>query len=148
MKLICVGKLKEKYWVDAVNEYSKRLGGFTKWEIFEVKEYNDRGTQNLALEGAEIISRIQKNDYVITLELDGLQLDSIQLSDKINSLLGFESIVFVIGGSLGLSPEVKSRSNLSLSFSKLTFPHQMMRVIVCEQIYRAFTILKNKEYHK
>lgn len=151
IKVICVGKIKEDYLAKATIEYLKRLSAFTKIQIVEVKEYNNKTIQeNLNLEGAAILDKINKDDYVITLEILGREIDSIALSKLITDTLNYQStnIDFVIGGSNGLSNQVKERSNYQLSFSKLTFPHQLMRVILLEQIYRSFTIINNKEYHK
>lgn len=155
--IIAVGKLKEKYWTDAVKEYSKRLGSYCTLNIIELKESplraNPSAADELAVkvaEGADILSKIKPTDYVITLEIKGKGLSSEQLADKIEDLgiNGRSSIVFVIGGSLGLSPEVSKRSDFKLSFSAMTFPHQMMRVILLEQIYRSFKIIRNEAYHK
>ncbi len=155
--VIAVGKLKEKYWTDAVKEYSKRLGSYCTLNIIELKESplraNPSAADELAVkvaEGNDILSRIKPSDFVITLEIKGKGLSSEQLADKIEDLAinGRSSIVFVIGGSLGLSPEVSKRSDFKLSFSAMTFPHQMMRVILLEQIYRSFKIIRNESYHK
>lgn len=155
--VIAIGKLKEKYWVDAIKEYSKRLGGYCSLNIIELKESPLRANPSAAdeqavknAEGADILSRIKPTDFVITLEIKGKALSSEQLADKIENLAinGRSSIVFVIGGSLGLSQEVSKRADFKLSFSAMTFPHQMMRVILLEQIYRAFKIIRNEAYHK
>lgn len=155
--VIAIGKLKEKYWTDAVKEYSKRLGSYCSLNIMELKESplraNPSAADELAVkvaEGTDILSKIKPSDFVITLEIKGKGLSSEQLADKIEDLAinGRSSIVFVIGGSLGLSPEVSKRSDFKLSFSAMTFPHQMMRVILLEQIYRSFKIIRNEAYHK
>lgn len=155
--ILCVGKLKEKYWTDACAEYSKRLGAYCNIKIDEVREArlsdNAGAAEERAVieaEGQELLKRIKKDDYVITLEIKGKELDSEQLAAKLNTLTieGKSSIVYVIGGSLGLSAAVSERSNFKLSFSKMTFPHQMMRVILLEQTYRAFKINRNEKYHK
>ena len=155
--VIAIGKLKEKYWTDAVKEYSKRLGSYCSLNIIELKESplraNPSAADELAVkvaEGTDILSKIKPSDFVITLEIKGKGLSSEQLADKIEDLAinGKSSIVFVIGGSLGLSPEVSKRSDFKLSFSAMTFPHQMMRVILLEQIYRSFKIIRNEAYHK
>lgn len=155
--VIAIGKLKEKYWTDAVKEYSKRLGGYCNLNIIELKESPLRANPSAAdeeavkvAEGNDILSRIKPTDFVITLEIKGKGLSSEQLADKIEDLAinGKSSIVFIIGGSLGLSQEVSKRSNFKLSFSAMTFPHQMMRVILLEQIYRSFKIIRNEAYHK
>lgn len=155
--VIAIGKLKEKYWTDAIKEYSKRLGSYCTLQIIELKESLLRNNASAAdeeavkrAEGEEILGRIKKGDYVITLEIKGKGLTSEQLADKIEQLGidGRSSIVFVIGGSLGLSPEVSKRADFKLSFSAMTFPHQMMRVILLEQIYRSFKIIRHEAYHK
>ncbi|MBR1993088.1 MAG: 23S rRNA (pseudouridine(1915)-N(3))-methyltransferase RlmH [Firmicutes bacterium] len=155
--VIAIGKLKEKYWTDAVKEYSKRLGGYCNLNIIELKESLLRANPSAAdeeavkvAEGTDILSRIKPTDFVITLEIKGKGLSSEQLADKIEDLAigGKSNIVFVIGGSLGLSAEVSKRSNFKLSFSAMTFPHQMMRVILLEQVYRSFKIIRHEAYHK
>ena len=155
--VIAIGKLKEKYWTDAVKEYSKRLGGYCNLNIIELKESPLRANPSAAdgeavkvAEGNDILNRIKPTDFVITLEIKGKGLSSEQLADKIEDLAinGKSSIVFVIGGSLGLSAEVSKRSNFKLSFSAMTFPHQMMRVILLEQVYRSFKIIRHEAYHK
>jgi len=157
ISIICVGKLKEKYWSDAVVEYSKRLRSYCSLDIIELKEARlpDKAgpAEELAVkvaEGEEILKKIKDNTYVITLEVKGKMLSSEKLADKIENLGidGVSNIAFVIGGSLGLSAEVSKRANFKLSFSEMTFPHQMMRVILLEQIYRSFKIIKNETYHK
>lgn len=157
LNIIAIGKLKEKYWVDAVKEYSKRLGSYCTLNITELKESPLRANPSPAdeeavkkAEGADILSRIKSSDYVITLEIKGNGLSSEQLASKIDDLgiNGKSSIVFVIGGSLGLSAEVSRRADFKLSFSSMTFPHQMMRVILLEQIYRSFKIIRHEAYHK
>lgn len=155
--ILTVGKLKERYWTDAVKEYSKRLGGYCNLNIVELKESLLRNNPSAAdeevaknREGEEILAKIKKSDFVITLEINGKSLSSTELAEKIEVLgiNGKSSIIFVIGGSLGLSKEVSLRSDFKLSFSAMTFPHQMMRVILLEQIYRSFKIIKNEVYHK
>lgn len=147
IKVICVGKLKEKYWRESVNEYKKRLTSYCKLEILELKE---SPIENVKDEGKLILSKINKDDFVITLEILGKELTSEELSLKIENLeiQGKSKIVFVIGGSCGLDDEVIKRSDFALSFSKMTFPHQMMRVFLLEQIYRSYKIMKNEKYHK
>ena len=157
IRIIAVGKLKEKYWRDAVAEYSKRLGAYCSLEIIELKESPLRANPSPAdeeavkkAEGEEILRHLGKGDYVMTLEIKGKSLSSEQLASKIANLAldGKSSITFVIGGSLGLSPDVSRRADFKLSFSAMTFPHQMMRVILLEQIYRSFKINRNETYHK
>lgn len=157
ISVICVGKLKEKYWTQAVAEYAKRLSGYCSLDIVELKEARlpDRAgpAEEQAVkdaEGAEILKRLRDNMYVITLEVKGKELSSEKLAEKIDSLAvgGRSNIAFVIGGSLGLSEEVSKRSDFRLSFSQMTFPHQMMRVILLEQVYRSFKIIRHETYHK
>lgn len=157
IQIICVGKLKEKYWQDACAEYMKRLGRYCNIEIVELKESrlpenaSPADEENVKREeGASILKAIKDGTYVITLEILGKMLDSPQLAEKMDELAlgGKSNIAFVIGGSLGLSAEVSKRSDYKLSFSKMTFPHQMMRVILLEQIYRSFKINRHETYHK
>ena len=147
IKIICVGKIKEQYLRSEISEYEKRLKKFTKLEIIEV---NDESNGNiLEKEKNHIIRYINDHDYVVTLEIDGNMIDSVELSKKIDqTLINFSNITFVIGGSYGLSDEIKKRSNYKLSFSKMTFPHQLFRVLLLEQIYRSFKIINNESYHK
>ena len=150
MKIVCVGKIKEYFYKEAIKEYLKRLSKYTNLELIEVNDY-DLNNKNLTLikEGEDILKIINDKDYVITLENDGKELSSIELSDKLKDTLIINSnIVFIIGGSYGLSDKVKQRSNYKLSFSKLTFPHQLFRIILLEQIYRSFKIISNESYHK
>ncbi|MCQ4636884.1 23S rRNA (pseudouridine(1915)-N(3))-methyltransferase RlmH [Anaerovorax odorimutans] len=157
ISVICIGKLKERYWTEAVAEYSKRLGKYCRLTIEELKEARlpDRASEaeeNAVKkeEGEAILGRIKKNDYVITLEIRGKTLTSEELAEQIGQVSGggWGRVVFIIGGSLGLSGEVSRRADYKLSFSQMTFPHQMMRVILLEQVYRSFKILKNEPYHK
>ena len=151
LKIVCVGKIKEKYLTDAFSEYEKRISVFQNLKVVELKESNNKDLKhNIEEEGNSILNAINQDEYVITLEILGQMLDSVELSNKISKLqtYGKSNITFVIGGSYGLSESVKKRSDYALSFSKMTFPHQLMRVILIEQIYRAFTIINNKEYHK
>ena len=155
--VICVGKIKEKFYREAVCEYSKRLSKFCKLIIIEVDD--EEAGQNLSpvqesnikdKEGERILKKIPSNSYVFTLEIEGKKYDSVSFSKNLNDLCikGQSSICFIIGGSLGLSDKVKEISNAKLSFSDMTFPHQLMRVILLEQIYRAFKIINNEPYHK
>ncbi|MCI9074237.1 MAG: 23S rRNA (pseudouridine(1915)-N(3))-methyltransferase RlmH [Dorea sp.] len=155
--LIAVGKIKEKYIRDAVAEYSKRLSRYCRLEILETadeKTPEDAGRAEeksiREKEGKRILKLIREDAYVITLEIEGRMPDSIELADKIEKLgiRGVSHIIFIIGGSIGLSEEVRARSDYALSFSKLTFPHQLMRVILLEQIYRSFRIIQGEPYHK
>jgi len=147
IKVICVGKIKEKFFKEAIKEYEKRLSKYTKLEIIEV---NDEANGNiLDKEKNNIFKYVNEKDYVITLEIEGKMLNSIELSDKINQTLIINSnIVFIIGGSYGLHDDIKKRSNYKLSFSKLTFPHQLFRIFLLEQIYRSFKIINNESYNK
>lgn len=148
MKIICVGKVKEKFFVDAINEYSKRISKYTKLEILEI---SDESNESIAMkkEGEKILSKIKDNDYVVTLEIEGNSLTSLEFAKKIdNNFNSNKNLTFVIGGSYGLDESVKSRSDYKLSFSKFTFPHQLFRVILLEQIYRAYKINNNENYHK
>lgn len=148
MKIICVGKVKEKFFVDAINEYSKRISKYTKLEIVEIA---DEANADIAMkkEGEKILSKIKENDYVVTLEIEGNSLTSLEFAKKIdNNFNSNKNLTFVIGGSYGLDESVKSRSDYKLSFSKFTFPHQLFRVILLEQIYRAYKINNNENYHK
>ena len=150
--LITVGKIKEKYLKDAIAEYSKRLGRYCKLEIVEVA---DEKTPDHASETVENAIRDKEgehilNSYVITLEIRGKMLTSEELSEKVDTLgvQGISHIIFIIGGSIGLGKEVLKRSDYALSFSKMTFPHQLMRVILLEQIYRSYRIINHEPYHK
>lgn len=155
--VITVGKIKEKYLRDAIAEYSKRLSKYCKLEILEVAD--EKTPENASetveegirqKEGERILKHIKEDAYVITLEIGGKMLDSVEFSRKIKTLgiQGKSHICFVIGGSIGLSQEVLKRSDYGLSFSKMTFPHQLMRVILLEQIYRSYRIMSNEPYHK
>lgn len=155
--VICIGKLKEKYWVDAIAEYSKRMSKYCNLDIIELKETRLPDKSSKALEeavkeseGKAILKQIKNDMYVITLEILGKNISSEDLASKIEelSLQGKSNIAFIIGGSLGLSQEVSQRSDFKLSFSKMTFPHQMMRVVLLEQVYRSFKIIKKETYHK
>ena len=155
--VICVGKIKEKFFKEAVSEYSKRLSKFCKLNIIEVDD--EEAEQNLSRaletiikekEGERILKKIPSSAYVITLEIEGKKYDSLSFSKNIENLCikGYSNICFIIGGSLGLSDSVKKISNEKLSFSDMTFPHQLMRVVLLEQIYRSFKIINNEPYHK
>ena len=142
--ILCVGKLKEKYWTEAAAEYRKRLSRYCTITVEELKEENPEA------EGQNILKRLKKDTLVITLEIHGKALSSEELSSKLQELAleGKSDITFVIGGSDGLSEEVSRRSDLKLSFSRMTFPHQMIRIFLLEQIYRSFKIMKGETYHK
>lgn len=143
IKIICIGKIKENYLKEAINDYEKRISKYSKLEIIELKDIN------IDKEKDEILKYINNKDYVIVLDILGNILDSNQLSKKIDEILITNpNITFIIGGSEGLHNDIKEISNYCLSFSKLTFPHQLFRVILLEQIYRSFKILNNETYHK
>lgn len=143
IKIICVGKIKEAFYRDAVAEYMKRLSKYHKVEIIELND------SNISAEKELIMKKIGSKDYVITLEIEGHEISSVELANMLDKTLMINSnITFVIGGSDGLDNEVKARANYKLSFSKMTFPHQLFRVILLEQIYRAFKIMNNETYHK
>lgn len=151
IKIICIGKLKETFLVDGINEYKKRIEGFQKLQILELKEYNTSDiSKNIENEGFEILEKVNSDEHIITLEILGKKLDSITFSRYLENQFtyGTSKITFIIGGFNGLSEEVKKRSNFRLSFSDMTFPHQLMRLILMEQLYRALTIIHHKEYHK
>lgn len=150
IKIITVGKLKEKYLRDAVEEYLKRLTKYTKVELIEVEDSKiDDMKQALLEEKNNILKHVNPKDYIITLELDGKQLTSPEFADKIDkTFISNSDITFIIGGSYGMHEEVKAKSNFRLSFSKMTFPHQLFRIILLEQIFRSYKILNNEKYHK
>ena len=150
IKIVCIGKIKEKFFTDAIEEYKKRISKYTKLEIIELSDF-DNPNKEIVLEKEKelILKNINSKDYIITLEIEGNMLNSIEFKDKIDkTLLQYSNITFVIGGSYGLSSEIKNLSNYKLSFSKMTFPHQLFRVILLEQIYRSYKILNNESYHK
>ena len=150
IKIITVGSIKEKYLKDAIEEYSKRLSKYTNLEIIEVKDEGLVEPKKAIYQEAEkILKHIGEKDYIITLEIDGKELNSIELADKINKISQEAStITFIIGGSYGLTEIIKNKSKFHLSFSKMTFPHQLFRVLLLEQIYRAYKINNNESYHK
>ncbi|WP_024615862.1 23S rRNA (pseudouridine(1915)-N(3))-methyltransferase RlmH [Clostridium sp. Ade.TY] len=155
--LVTVGKLKEKYLKQAIDEYSKRLGRYCKLDIIELPDEKtpDNASEKEELqikekEGRLILSKIKDTSYVVAMDLQGKEITSEQFSSFIErcGVTGNSNIVFVIGGSLGLSDEVRRRADYKLCFSKMTFPHQLFRVMLLEQVYRAFRIMKNEPYHK
>lgn len=155
--IIAVGKLKEKYLKDACNEYLKRLSAYSKVNIVEIQEErcSDNPSQNeieiiKQKEGERIISKIPKGSFIVPMCIEGTEMSSVEFSKRIEkaTLSGFGELTFIIGGSFGLSDDVKSLGNLKLSFGKITLPHQLMRVILLEQVYRAFSISNNSKYHK
>lgn len=155
--VLCVGKIKEKFYTAAVDEYVKRLSRYSKVEIAEVQDEktvegaSEKEEERVRdIEGRRLLSRISDGAYVIALAIEGESMSSVKLAARLEALAasGASHMVFVIGGSLGLSSEVMKRSDMQLSFSKLTFPHQLMRVILLEQIYRSFRIIRGEPYHK
>jgi len=157
IKLISVGKLKEKYLLEGVNEYTKRLSRFTKLTQIEISdERAPESLSNLQMmqikqkEGERILNKVKENEYIFALAINGKQYSSIKLAQKINLLgvNGKSNLTFIIGGSLGLSEEVLKHSHEQISFSSFTFPHQLMRLILVEQIYRSFMINSGSTYHK
>ena len=155
--ILCVGKIKEKFYRDALDEYIKRLGKYCKFEIVEVQDEKTPDRAGEALEdqikqkeAERILAKLKPDTFVCTLEIQGQQMSSPELADYLNQLgiRGKSSITFIIGGSLGLHQSVLARSDHAISFSKMTFPHQLMRVILCEQIYRAYRIINHEPYHK
>ena len=157
IKIVTVGKLKEKYLKDGIAEYTKRLGRFTKLEMIELPDEKtpDRASdlehqQILEKEGDRILAKVGDREYVIALAIEGEQFPSEKFSKTIEEVTvrGYSEITFLIGGSLGLSPAVKKRANLLMSFGKLTLPHQLMKLVLIEQIYRAFMIQQGSPYHK
>ncbi len=157
IKIICVGKLKEKYLEEGVKEYLKRLSAYCDVEVIEVGD--ERIPENPSLaeemivkskEGRRILDKVKQDDYMILLDVQGKEVDSIQFAESIEDCMlhSKSTIDFVIGGSLGHGEDVLTRANKRISFSKMTFPHQLMRVILAEQIYRAFKIIRKETYHK
>lgn len=150
IKIITIGTIKEKYLKDAISDYSKRLTKYTKLEIIELKEIvTDDLNKNLQQEEILILKNIGPKDYVVLLDIKGTQLTSEELSEKINSAFIYNSnITFIIGSSNGVTDDIRKKADLRLSFSKMTFPHQLFRVMLLEQIYRSFKINNNESYHK
>lgn len=150
IKILCVGKIKEHFFKDAIDEYIKRLSKYTKIEVIECRDFSDMPINDILLrEKQELEKYINNKDYIITLEIEGTQLSSMELAKKIDSIYSnYPNITFIIGGSYGLHDDIKKVSNYKLSFSKLTFPHQLFRIILLEQLYRSYKINKNESYHK
>ncbi len=157
ISIVCVGKIKEKFYVDAIREYVKRLGKYCDLKIIEVKD--EKAPENMSeameeqvkeKEGDRILKSLRDDMHVIALAIDGKQLSSEELAEKIDrsGINGISHIAFIIGGSLGLSDAVLNRADFKLSFSKMTFPHQLMRVVLLEQVYRGFRIIRGEPYHK
>lgn len=157
IRLLCVGKIKESFFRDALAEYGKRLGRFVKWEVVELPDEKipDRPSEKECLrvketEGEKILAKIGAGDYLIAMCIEGKAKSSEELADLLSTCAtsGKSTVTFLIGGSLGLSDAVKRRADLRLSVSPMTFPHQLFRVMLAEQIYRAFKIIHNESYHK
>ena len=157
IKIVTVGKLKEKYLKDGIAEYSKRISRFAKLEMIELADEKtpDKASEIenqkiLETEGARILSKVGERDFVLVLAIEGKTFSSEEFSKQSEeaSIKGYSTLTFIIGGSLGLAPSVKNRANLSVSFGRLTLPHQLMRLVLVEQIYRAFTIQQGSPYHK
>ena len=157
ISILCVGKIKEDFYRKAIAEYTKRLSRYCKLEIIEVADEKTPDSASEAVElqikekeGERLLKHIKEDTYVIALAIDGKMLDSVQLSKSVEQLglTGKSNVAFVIGGSLGLADAVLKRANEKLSFSKMTFPHQLMRVILLEQVYRGYRIMHNEPYHK
>ena len=157
IKIVTVGKLKEKYLKDGIAEYSKRISRFAKLEMIELADEKtpDKASEIenqkiLETEGARILSKIGERDFVLVLAIEGKTFSSEEFSKQLEEayIKGYSTLTFIIGGSLGLAPSVKNRANLSVSFGRLTLPHQLMRLVLVEQIYRAFTIQQGSPYHK
>ena len=157
IKIVTVGKLKEKYLKDGIAEYSKRISRFAKLEMIELADEKtpDKASEIenqkiLETEGARILSKVGERDFVLVLAIEGKTFSSEEFSKQLEeaSIKGYSTLTFIIGGSVGLAPGVKNRANLSVSFGRLTLPHQLMRLVLVEQIYRAFTIQQGSPYHK
>ena len=149
IKVIAPGKVKEKYLKDAIDEYVKRISKYTKIDIIEVKDEDFDINKTLEKERDNILKYVSDKDYIITLDIEGNELSSIHFARKMNEIFNHNSnITFIIGGSYGLHNDIKKISNYSLSFSKMTFPHQLFRVMLLEQIYRTYKINNNETYHK
>lgn len=157
VQILSVGKIKEKHWALAIEEYKKRLTPYAKVQVIEVSD--EKAPENLSAieaqqvkdkEGARLLALVKQDTYVIALNIQGKQLSSEQLATRIEELgiNGHSHLTFIIGGSLGLSDDVEERADLNLSFGSMTFPHQLMRVILLEQIYRSFKIIRGEPYHK
>ena len=150
IKIICIGKIKEKYLKDAIEDYKARLSKYTKLEIIELNDEKDTDINKaLELEKTQILNKIKPKDNLVLLDIEGKEYSSIQFSNFIERELSYNSnITFIIGSSNGLSNDIKKLTNKKISFSKLTFPHGLFRLILLEQIYRSFKIINNETYHK
>lgn len=150
IKIICIGKLKEKYLSDAQEEYLKRLKKYTTIEAIEL---NDSSIEDekiaLEKEKEQVLKYLKPKEYLVTLEIEGKELSSIEFADKIDKTwIQYSDITFIIGGSYGIHPDIKEKSNFKLSFSKMTFPHQLFRILLLEQLFRSYKILNHEKYHK
>ena len=149
IKIICVGSIKEKYLNDAIEEYLKRTSKYTKINIIEVNDLSTLEDKCIQKEKELILKHLNTKDYIISLDIEGNQLSSIEFANKIDNIqINNPNITFIIGGSYGLDNSIKAKAKMHLSFSKMTFPHQLFRLILLEQIYRAYKILNNETYHK
>ncbi len=150
IKIICLGKIKESYFNDAIDEYKKRISKYTNLEIIELEDIANKSKEvTLEKEKEEILKYINKKDYIIALTIEGNEIDSVELAKKIDNIyISYSNITFIIGSSYGLSEDLKNMANYKLSFSKMTFPHKLFRILLLEQIYRAYKINNNEEYHK
>lgn len=157
IKIVAVGKLKEKYWVQGIEEYAKRLSAYAKLQMVEVAD--ERAPENMSaaeeeqvkrVEGERILGQVKPDEYVVALAIEGKPLSSEELAAQLDELgtYGRSKVTFIIGGSLGLSGEVMGRADLKLSFSRMTFPHQLVRLMLVEQVYRAYKIVRGEPYHK
>lgn len=150
IKIICLGKIKEQYLNDGIKEYTKRISKYHQIEIIELDDvgFDDKKVV-LKKEQEKILKVLNPKDYIITLEIEGKEESSVEFANRINNIFSQNSnITFIVGGSYGLSDQIKALSNYKISFSKMTFPHQLFRLILLEQIYRSFKINNNEEYHK
>lgn len=147
--IITVGKIKEKYIREGIDDYLKRLSKYTKIELIELEDESFDKVKTLKKEADKILKKINPKSFIVTLEIDGKELSSIELSELIEkTTITHSNITFIIGGSYGLDDEIKKLSNYKLSFSKMTFPHQLFRLLFLEQLYRSYKIINNEEYHK
>ena len=143
IKIICIGKLKEKYLFDGVNDYLTRIKKYHKIDLIELPD------SNIDNEGNEILKHISNKEYIISLAIKGTELSSLELAEKIDkTFINHSNITFIIGGSNGIREDILNKSHMLLSFSKLTYPHGLFRLILLEQLYRSFKILNNETYHK
>lgn len=147
--LITIGKIKEKYIKDGIDDYVKRLSKYTKFSLIELPDDSYDLDKTLKSEALKILEKLNRKSYIITLEIDGNELNSVEFSNLIDKTsMNYSDITFIIGGSYGLDDSIKELSNYKLSFSKMTFPHQLFRLVFLEQLYRSYKILNNESYHK